>query len=164
VPVTMANFEKRKDKYYFQKLAKNRSYKEFLIANFVRDSSFWIGAISDENSIMTFEKWQKRIQALSYNFKNELSQLNDDFNSNFLIKDNTHPHVVRLFLRRKISLETLIILIKLTGCLKYFNTRLDDIIWKELSFKIKKYDPFLISYYNKQKLKEIATLHFTINN
>ena len=160
VKVTIDNLEKRKDKYHFIRLSKNRNYKEFLLSNFINDPEFWIGNSNSEECNNRFLEWTKRIQSLSYTFKGELSRLDEDFKSNFIIHDHTHSNVIKLYLQRKISLETLIILIDITGTFGYNNKKLDDVIWKELSFKIKKYHPFLRFYYDKEKYKQEIKKYF----
>jgi len=160
LPVTVDSLEKRKDKYYFLKLSKDREYKHFLIANFVKDKDFWIGDMSSQDRIITFQEWNKKIQSLSYTFRNELGNLDEDFNSNFVIKNNQHPNVVKLYLKRKISLETLVILVDITNTFNYNMRKLDDVIWKDVAFKIKKYYPFLSRYYAKEKLKEEVKKYF----
>lgn len=161
VKASIANLEKRKDKHHFIKLSRNRDYKEILISNFINDSNFWIGDINSEESHNRYLEWSKKIQALTYTFKNELAKLDEDFASNFAIHGNTHPNVVKLYLQRKISLETLVILIDITNTFGYNNKKLDDVVWLELAFKIKKYHPFLSLYYEKEKLKQEVIKYFS---
>jgi hypothetical protein len=102
----------------------------------------------------------KRSQSLTYVFSNELAKLDSDFNSNFKVKDNSHPLLLKLYLRREISLETLIILVDLVGCVKYWSKKMEyDPNWDNVSIKIQKYRPFL--KYDREKYKKIVLDFFS---
>ena len=158
--MTQKSFEKRKDKIFFQKLAKHEDVQGFLIANFIKNSKSWIKElVYSEESEREYRSWLKKQQSLTYLFKQDLSKLDDDFNKNLKIEQNQHPIVLKLYLGNKISLETLCILIKMTKTEKYFHKNLkDEPIWEEIELKIKKYTPFI--QYNEEKLKKIVLDYF----
>lgn len=152
---TEKSFMARRDKLFFMKLAKHQDPKNFLIANMIESNKVWIGELAyNEEAQRKYVDWTKRIQSLTYTFKRDINKLQDNFNSNFLIDDNSHPFALKLYLQKEISLETLVILVELARCFKYWNSKMDyDPLWEELSHRIRKYSPFL--NYDVNKLKQI---------
>jgi hypothetical protein len=157
--ITPDKYNQRKDKVFFLKLAKHRDYKHFLVANFL-ESNFWIGELAyNEQAQSVYTDWQKRIQSLSYFFQNEIEKLDDDFNSNFIVTDGQHPHALKLYLRKEISLETLVILIDTVRCFSHWQKHMgDDVVWKDMAHKLVKYKPFL--QYDRSKMKKILLDRF----
>ena len=160
VKVNASSFDSRKDKLFFQKLAKHPDVHSFLIANLAIDSKAWIRDLAySETAEKTYKDWLKRQQSLTYNFKQELSKLDEDFNNNFLIKDNDHPILLKKFLGSEISLETICILLDLTGAKNHWDKKMQyDLVWDNTRTKIEKYTPFI--KYDKSKIKNILLDHF----
>jgi T4 gene Gp59 loader of gp41 DNA helicase/T4 gene Gp59 loader of gp41 DNA helicase C-term len=156
-----ATFEARKDKLYFQKLAKHSDPRNYLLANLVENPKIWIKEISFSLSAeQTYKDWAKRQQSLLYIFKEHLSKLNEDFDSNFKVENQTHPYVVKLYLRKEISLETLILLCDLCRCIAYWSKRFEyDPTVQDVITKITKYRPFL--QYDREKVKDIVVDKFS---
>ena len=162
VKLTVDHFEKRRDKYFFSKLAKMREPKEFIIANFIiANSKTWIGdLVNSTDAELTHKAWQKRTQALGYYFEEDLKKLLTNLDDNLIIKDNQHPYLLKLFMGKKISIETVIILNDLVGFFPHWNKRLkDDILWSDISMLCRKYRPFL--QYDAKKMSKIALKVFT---
>jgi len=145
-------FAKRKDLYSIAKIAKSFSEKEvvdFLVANFVSGDRW--GGIFDNNSKDCYLEWKKRIESLQYNFTKDLDNLiifceinNISFEQLFYVSKNEHPYIIKEYLRKNISIETMVILDKLLNYTEKFDLDLDDkIIWPNISRIIKKYKPFL---------------------
>lgn len=153
---TEKSFNARRDKLFFMKLAKHQDPKNFLIANMIETSKTWIGELAyNEEAQKRYMDWTKRIQSLTYNFKLDINKLNENFDSNFLIEDYSHPLALKLYLQKEISLETLVILLDLVRCFKYWNNKMNgDPIWDEISLRILKYRPFLD--YDVNKLKQLV--------
>lgn len=149
-------FEKRKDKVFFQKLAKHPDLEKFLIANFVLNSKYWVRDLAYSNETESnYKNWLKKQQSISYIFKNDLNKLESNFDSNFKIKNNEHPEIIKLYLSNEITLETFCILIKMTECETYFDKKLDyDPVWIELKMKVNKYFPFID--YDQDKFRKIC--------
>ena len=147
---TMASFNKRKDKYWFEKTSRKYSDKEvldFLLSNFVsanNPENLWIGEIINSGE-RTYAEWMKRQQSLTYLFKEQSNELlyNKKLNEVFDCSNNKHPIVLKKYLGGEISLETLMILEKVFSFVKNFDKKLTDPVWETVSLKIKKYTPFL---------------------
>ena len=160
---TVTSFNKRTDKYWFEKTSRKYNDKEvvdFLLANFVATDSpdnLWIGQIINSGE-RTYQEWMKRQQSLTYLFKeqsNELfleTKLEDVFNCS-----KGHPIILKRFLSGQLSLETLVIYDKIFGFSKTFDKKLLDPVWETVSLKIKKYSPFLNTdiFQFKRILREI---------
>jgi|TARA_B110000211_G_C14049763_1_gene540664 hypothetical protein len=157
--LSVDSFEKRRDKYFFYKLSKRKEAKEFVLANLIVKPDIWIGDLVSEEANKVYTEWSKRQQSLSYLFKNDLDELNDDFNSNFIVNDGQYPRLLQLFNAKNLSIETLIILGDMTGCWNHWDKKINDtIIYPSICMTAKKYAPFLS--YDKGKMKSIVTEKF----
>ena len=77
-----------------------------------------------------------------------------EFNKIFKINRGQHPILVKTYLAKRVSLETLCILNDLLNYTKNFSKEIkEDIIWPTLRRKIEKYGPFMT--YNKERMKLI---------
>lgn len=157
VKISVDTFEKRRDKFFFHKLAKHRTPKEFLVANFiVSNPKTWIGdMVNSTDAEINLKEYLRRTQALSYLFEEDLKKLLTNIDDNLIIKDNQHPYLLKLFMRKKVSIETLVILNDLLGFFSHWNRKLtDDIMWSDIRMLCEKYRPFL--QYDKQRMLVIA--------
>lgn len=162
--VKTKTFDSRKDKMFFDKLAKRPDYHNFLLANFIKNNKAWIRDLAySTEAEKVFQEWKKRNEALSYNFKTELSKLDDNFNNNFKCKSNEHPILLGKYLANEISLETFCILLDLSKAKGYWDSKLiGDPIWSTVSRTVTKYSPFI--KYNKVKFKKIILDKFSNNH
>jgi len=156
---TMSSFNKRKDKYWFEKTSRKYSDEEvlnFLLANFVttdNPQNLWIGEIINSGE-RNYTEWMKRKQSLTYLFKEQVEKL---ISENGLEKvfncSKGHPPLLKRYLGGEISLETLTILEKVFSFVKDFDEKLKDPVWETVSMKIKKYIPFLnINVFHYKKI------------
>ena len=146
VKVTYSSFEKRKDKYFFSKLAKKKELTDYLLANFVDgEINQWVGDIvTDQQSDTIYTKWKARQESLTYKFKTDLSKLKEDFDYNIKVEDGQHPYLLILFMQNQICIETLIIIDMLTNCFKYWDKQIQEqVIWPNIKKKCERYRPFL---------------------
>jgi hypothetical protein len=154
INASATSFETRKDKFFFYKLSKKADAKNFILANVVENPNVWVGDIVGEKGDAVFMEWKKKQQSISYVFKSELSNLDEDFDSNLIVKDGQHPKLLRLHINRSISKETLIIVDDLTKVFSYWNKKLvDKIIFPDILNTCNKYKPFL--EYDRIKMKSI---------
>ena len=146
---TITSFNKRKDKYWFEKTSRKYSDKEivdFLLANFTttdNPQNLWIGEIINSGE-RNYSQWMKRNQSLTYLFKEQSNELLLDKNLNEVFDcSKGHPPLLKKYLGGEISLETLTILEKVFSFVSKFDKKLTDPVWESVSLKIKKYNPFL---------------------
>jgi len=146
---TMTSFNKRKDKYWFEKTSRKYSDQEvvdFLLSNFINASNpqnLWIGEIINSGE-RTYSEWMKRQQSLTYLFTEQSSELLSEKNLDEVFNcSKGHPIVLKKYLGGDISLETLAILEKVFSFQKRFDKKLTDPVWETVSLKLKKYLPFI---------------------
>ena len=140
---TMASFEKRTDKRFFKKLVrKNINITEYYVANLVNGKE-WISQFEDS----VWKEWLARSQSIEYNFINEAEKLltsAGNFDIIFNCDEGTHPKLLKAYLAKKISLETLVILDRLVRYRRVFDREIDEsYIWPKVSMLIQKYEPFV---------------------
>ena len=146
---SLQSFYKRKDRFWFEKLSRQKDEKEvedFFVANFVScndPETLWIGEIIKEGEDR-YTQWQKKVQSLSYVFKEESESLFEEnkFEDVFNCSKG-HPPLLKKFLIGKISIETLVIYNKIFLFGNKFDKKLKDPVWETVSRRIKKYEPFL---------------------
>jgi len=149
VRATVQSFYKRKDRFWFEKLARQKSEQEvveFFVANFAScpdPETLWIGEMIKEGE-ERYQTWQRKVQSLSYIFKEESQSLFDEnkFDDVFNCTKG-HPPLLKKFLSGKVSLETMVLYDKIFDYSKNFNKKLQDPVWETVSRRIKKYNPFL---------------------
>lgn len=157
--VKQATFEARKDKFMFHKLAKKKDMEGFLVSNFVERESTWVKDLLNIEADQIYNEWIKKQQSLTYIFQQDIEQLNEDFNKNIQVKNNEYPLLLKLCMRKQISIETMIIIDNVVRCFDYWNRHITDpIIWPSLYMKCRKYNPFL--KFDKQKCKELLISKF----
>ena len=142
---TLSAFEKRKDKYKFVKLSQKLSDPQILdyyLANFIRGKE-WIGDFDQKNWL----EHKKVNQSLEYVYKNDIEKLltiTENFDILFKVGEGNHPKLVKAYLGKKVSLETLVILEKVLKYRKQFDAKISETyVWPKTSLLIKKYEPFL---------------------
>lgn len=161
--LTVEAFEKRNDKTLFKLLRRHNDILGYLVANFMV-ADYHIGdLVKTEQCKQNYTDWKKRLSSLTYTFKEELAHVLKDGPLNFQTDGSTHPPIIRAYLAKRISFETLMIVTELTGMKEYLDKQLcDDIIWKSLSDKFTKYSPFLS--YPKKRFQQILVDHFAMKN
>ena len=142
------SFFKRKDKYFFAKIAKTyeKDLLEFYVSNFKNDMKY-VGDMVNEEGDRHYQKHKKVMESITYQFKNDINKLyesNSDFDSLLEAKDNEHPFVIKFWLQDEIELETIVILDSITGFMQRENSKITEtIIWPDIYRKITKYKPFV---------------------
>ena len=166
VKATNEAFYKRKDRFWFEKFARQKNDKEieeFFVANFTSCSdpeSLWIGEmIKDGES--RYQDWQKKVQSLSYVFKEDSEKLFADNKVDDVFDcSKGHPIILKKFLGGNISLESLVIYDIIFGYGKDFDKKLKDPVWETVSRRVKKYTPFLnIDVFRYKKILKEVVIH-----
>ena len=154
VKVKEETYQQSRAFWFCESLAKkltDEEIKEYMLASFVsaEDSTkVWIRDIQ-RTGRDSWLVWQKQQACLSYTFEqdclrlvNYLEQRNQS-PSCLLQTMGGHPPCLRLYCKREISLETLIILDMVLNFMVDWDDKLIDPLWQSISMKIKKYKPFL---------------------
>lgn len=160
---SMTSFNKRKDKYWFEKTSRKYNDKEvvdFLVSNFAASDNpqnLWIGSLINEGERI-YTEWMRRQQSLTYLFKEQSNELFSETKlEDALNCSKGHPPILKSFLSGKICLETLVIYDRIFQFSKRFDKKLLDPVWETVSLKISKYSPFLNTdiFQYKRILREI---------
>lgn len=157
-----ATFEKymtRPDVYFFHKLSQMEDPQNVMLATMVQKPNAWIRDIIEEAGEHRYLEWKKKMDSLSYLFKGDLSKLDDNYQSNFVVHDGQHPHIMTLYLQKKISLETFTILANSSNIFPYWSEKVvDRIVARDIIRLSRKYMPFL--EINQKKYKDIIRDRF----
>ena len=158
VRATNQSFYKRKDRFWFEKFARQKDDKEivdFFVSNFIYSTdpgTMWIGEMIKDGE-GRYQEWKKKTQSLSYVFKEDVSNLFSDKNVDDVFDcSRGHPLILKSYLGKKTSLETLVICDRILEYRKDWDKKLNDPVWETVSLKIKKYSPFLnidVPHYKK---------------
>ena len=133
---TVQAFYKRKDRFWFEKFARQKNDKEveeFFVSNFIYSTdpgTMWIGEMIKEGE-GRYTEWKKKIQSLSYIFKEETHDLFTDRKVDEVFDcTKGHPPILRNYLSGKTSLETLVICDRIFEYGKEFDQKLNDPVWE----------------------------------
>jgi len=150
---TNESFNKRKDTFFFRKLERRYSDEEltnFFVANFVSGGKVkWIGELSTVESEKTYMEWKKKIQSFSYLFEQDLLKIKDKMKTANPAEmwepiKGDHPEVLKMYLGKKISIETLVASNIVLNYLPRWDKEIKDtIVYPDISKHITKYAPFL---------------------
>ena len=165
--VSKESFLSRRDRFQFEKLARKCDNPMIhMMVNFLQDKT-WIGDMLDDDAFDATKRYVKKVQSMSYVFKNELEQY-DNLKSLFKAEDNGYPMILNEYMRGDVTLETIIILDTFIDFIPKFDAKLkDDYLWSKFSFKARKFAPFLLRELDKNKFKDLlkkqmnATIYLT---
>lgn len=159
IRVSAKSFEIHKDKFRYTALARKPDLVHYILANIIHGQGTWVGDLLTEEAERNYVEWQRVTQSITRIFSDQISFLDFPFNSNFLVADNQHPPLIKLYLRKHVSLETIIILDDLLNFSHHWDKRLmDDPVWSQLRIKIAKYRPFL--KHDKAKITKVILSKF----
>lgn len=150
----MDAFIKRRDRHFFAKVGRKygKETEEFFIANFIASPKGWIGEFNDENYV----EWKKRTQSLTYNFQSEMEMITDtveSFDELFECRNGQHPLLLKQYLSKRISLETMVILERILGFVRQFDRDIEeDFVWPDKKNLIENYKLLLTFDETKCKL------------
>ena len=153
------SFYKRKDRIFFVKLSKKyeeyEDIKNYLVANFIVDKQGYVANFNDKN----YEQWKEKRNNFYDIFTEEIRPFVKNFNPIFESKSSEHPLILKEYLGKRVSLETLIVLDELVGFTKTWNRRLaEDYIWYDLKKLMKNYKRFLTIDKNKYRIQVLKLI------
>ena len=162
--VSSQSFLKRRDKYFFAKIAKQyeKDLKGYYIANFKHGISY-VGEMVNEVGEKNYIEHKKTLESLTRVFQNDINKLSEqkmEFDNLFKSQDGQHPLIIQLWMQEEITLETVVILNSLIGFIPRESKKISDtLIWPDIKRKIEKYTPFV--NFNSTKCKLIILNGFT---
>jgi len=162
--VSSQSFFKRRDKYFFAKIAKHyeKDLKGYYIANFKHGVSY-VGEMVNEVGEKNYIEHKKTLESLTRVFQNDINKLSEqkmEFDDLFKSEDGQHPLIVQLWMQEEITIETVVILNSLIGFIPRESKKISDtLIWPDIKRKIEKYTPFV--NFDSTKCKLIILNGFT---
>jgi len=161
--VKPTSFFKRKDKYFFAKLANTYdNLMDFYVANFKNDVKY-VGDMLNEGGEDYYRNHKKVCESITYHFENDINKIHEEeksFDNVLMTENNDHPLVIKLWMQEEIHLETVVILDSITGFMDRENKKISEtIIWPDIFRKITKYKPFV--KFDKTKCLNILKKTFT---
>jgi hypothetical protein len=156
------SFWKRKDKYYFAKIAKRFNTEQemidFYVCHFSRGVK-WVGEMLDADT--EFTDWKKRRESLTYFIEFDLqtlSDFHDTFDALFEIGDESpYPRIINYYFQEHIDINTVAVLDRLTGFLDKAKVN-ENQLYPEIKSKIQKYGQFI--QFDRAKITSVIMKHF----
>ena len=155
VRASVDSFEKRKDIYFFEKLARLPDPRGRLIACMLVDIT-WINDVVSDKGLRAEQAYRKTTESLSYAFKMELNAFPRPVDQMLKMEPSEqYPFLLIMYLNGKVSIHTLVVLNSILNFIPKWNERLkDDLLWPDIHLRIVKYKPFLV--FDKDKFRQIA--------
>ena len=154
------SFFKRKDRIFFVKAAykykQNNEILDYFVANFIKDREGYIANFNDKN----YEEWLNKRKVFYDVFSQELQPFVKEFNPLFECKDGQHPLLLKEYLGKRISLETIIILDELVEFSKRWDKELkwDDFVWPDVKKLMNNYKGFLTINAEKYRIRLLTLI------
>jgi hypothetical protein len=142
--------------------------RDFYLANYIAGERW--GGMHAAACHDNYVEWLKRTQSLTYNFEQELANLQDTYfkediqlSDLFLSKGTEKwPWIFWIYIHQKaVSIETLALVDNLTDFIVKSNDWIGSkLLWDKETFKIKKYEPFL--KFDRDTAKQILLQYFPL--
>ena len=139
--VSRESFWKRKDRHFFVKISKKYDDpKDYFIANFIKDTKGYIANFNDEN----YESWKLKRQDFFDMFAAEMFPFIFKFEPLLEVQEDNHPVLLKEYLGKRVSIESMIILDVLVGYSDLWDKVLaNDIVWPDVKKLMNNYKRFL---------------------
>lgn len=155
---TRATFEKRKDKFLFEKLARKfpseQEYIQFIVANIAYGNKNVVYSVESDEY---YQLWLRRKESRTQFFKNDLNKILNKFesekisSSELLSVDSGMPKLLELYLGNQITLETMVILNSFENYIPDWDSKI--MLWHDQFLIIEKAKRFI--KFNKDKITAI---------
>ena len=148
------SYYKRKDRFFFAKTAvkyEDTEVLNYFVSNFIHDRSGYIANFTDKN----YETWMNK-RAMFYDiFSQEMQPFVKNFEPLFECESGQHPTLLKEYMGKRISLETMIVLDDLVEFSKRWDKELewDDFVWPDVKKLMENYKGFLTINTNKYRMK-----------
>tara|TARA_B100000212_G_scaffold282254_1_gene222343 strand:- start:520 stop:1092 length:573 start_codon:yes stop_codon:yes gene_type:complete len=157
--VSPNSFFKRRDKYFFAKIARNnKDLLNYYVFNFIEDVKY-VADMDDKH----YTKHKKIHDALTRTFQTDIDNISDEKFDILLSAGNNNqaPKIIEKWMHEEITLETLVIVNALTNFVNLEGKKITEtIFWPDVSRKITKYTPFV--KFDRDKYMNIIKKAFTI--
>jgi hypothetical protein len=158
----------RNDRIFFEKIAKKYKKQfiiDFIIANLLENSNFWVKDFFSSECEDTYLRWKRRTESMEYVFRSDCEIILDFLESSkmtfqkLFTTDNqgNHPVLLKMLMRKDVSPETFCALDSILSFTVKWNSLLaNDPVWDEMKTRYSKYVQFLgMDGQRRAKFKEI---------
>ena len=148
------SYYKRKDRFFFAQTAvkyEDTEVLNYFVSNFIHDRSGYIANFTDKN----YETWMNK-RAMFYEiFSQEMQPFVKNFEPLFECESGQHPTLLKEYMGKRISLETMIVLDDLVEFSKRWDKELvwDDFVWPDVKKLMNNYKGFLTINTDKYRMK-----------
>ena len=155
------SFLARNDRYIFERIARKYDTDQKVIRYFVANFCYGNNAVvyNDDLSADNLLEWNRRKESLTRLFENDLNEVllqkeknNLDRKQIFEFNLDSPPLLLRMYLGKKVTVETMFLLNKLDGYLDLWHNS-SMILWEEDRRRIQKCEGFV--KFDPEKLSEI---------
>ena len=145
VNLSYDSYDKRRDKYAFEKLSRHKDPVGLIVSNIIENDVSWANDLFSEEAQETYLRWTSKKQSLLYNFKQDISKLEDySIKDLFKGKSGDHPTLLKLYKQGLISTESLVILNRILRVFEVWDKQISETTqWPRIRDKCLKYDPFI---------------------
>lgn len=161
--VSTKAYEKRRDKYFFERLSKKYTlgelYKIFL-CNVLSNPDAWVGDISGADALQFYRQQMGKLERASYIFKEDIENLSGFCETkgirfqDLFSTASGQPLIFKMLQQEIISYETFILMHSVFGFISKLDSDLkDDIIW--IGYKKRLMGYIKLLDINKVEAKEI---------
>ena len=144
--VSEASFEKRKDKVWFEKMAKKCADDEMAVgicvSNFISGAKYIINF-----KLEIYHKWVAYRDAANYKFKEQMNKYKSGLQNK---SENAQEILIGMYLSKELTLEFLILLNVYLGNDYLFNKLdgADNFLWQGIKKQVLAYVPFIINLWH----------------
>lgn len=163
VTATPSSFDARKDKYFFEKLARKYTENElieFFVANILRGRKYIIDMMkqNEDEAEEAHIDFKRRKESFTYYFEEDLDKTLKyvtSAKSLFRMRKNGYPEIITQYLNGNIHIQSLVVLDDFITFSKVFDIKLgkDEYLWSDIRMKISKTRAF--TKYDRSKIENV---------
>lgn len=157
VSVTRESFERRRDRFKFEKLANHHDPLGLLVANLSRDPEAWVGDIvSGDDSSDRYAEYVKSTQSFSYFAREQISKIaSSTLQGAGAVSSTSRPEIAKLVSSGQMSME---IASMLDLGIRFTDGWVSsgDPVLQKLGERIRRYRPFVKRQVSPTQLVEVV--------
>lgn len=152
--ISDAAYNKRRDKYFFEKLSEKYMLKDLTLifmSNLVANQDAWIGDISDADALVFYREYIGRLKRIKIQFEDDIKniyyfsqKLGESLSTIFEYnKKGDSSYIFKLLQSNVISFETFILLDSFMGIINKHDSQTNNLVWSNYSVKLNAYKKIL---------------------
>lgn len=170
IKISEKAFLAKRDRFAFYRLAKKYDRDQMIaitLANILKNNSLWSMNLLEPEAEDNLVEYQKRLESITYNFKQDLKKILDWCNErNFFVDriidpGDSYPPLLNMVMQNEISMETLVIMNGIVNFLPMWKRKIkEEIIWPKFAIKCEKYTPFVMQRIDLENMRKILKSEF----